>query len=202
MRPKPLKGLVLKGFLFLALGLVLWVIVQPAYSRLLVRVSQAALSWTGEREKTSIRLENSMILYVPVGLAEKGGKAVPAGKREVRDLHYNSVILFALVLFSPGLRARKRMGILAAGLLVLFATQVATVLVQVKFFYAYQLGEYSRMAYGPWERNVYAFLKQFFELVGRFAFPFAIWMFFTYRETIAYLTGSESEKHPGKKRKK
>jgi len=94
------------------------------------------------------------------------------------------------------------MVVLVAGFALLFLTHVLNILVQVKFFYAIQLGGYSPVPYGPWERNIYAFLKQFFELVGRFAFPFAIWMLFTYRETIGYLTGTESEKHPRKKRKK
>ncbi len=131
----------------------------------------------------------------------KGQKTVQ-GRREVRDLHYNSVLFFALVLFLPGLGLGKRLWVLGAGLLLLFLTQVLTVLVQVKFFYALQLGEYSRIHYGPWEKNIYAFLKQFFELIGRFAFPFAIWILFTYREVIGYLTGAGSEEKPRRKKKR
>ena len=202
MSPKIPKRLLLKGFLFLLTGLALWVLVQSSYSRLLVSVSQMFLPAVEKSEETSIRLQENMIVYVPVGLATKEQKSVPAGKREIRDLHYNSVILFALILFSPGLAPGKRAWVLVTGLLLLFFTQVLTVLVQIKFFYALQLGEYSRIHYGPWERNLYAFLKQFFELIGRFAFPFAIWMLFTYQETIGYLTGTESEKKPRKKRKK
>ena len=202
MSPKPPKWLLLKGLLFLIFGLALWILVQPSYSRLLVSVSQMFLSATERNEKTSIRLQENMIVYVPVGLLTNEQKSVPAGKREIRDLHYNSVILFALILFSPGLAFGKRMWVLVAGLLLLFFTQVLTVLVQIKFLYALQLGEYSRIHYGPWERNMAAFLKQFFELIGRFAFPFAIWMLFTYKETIGYLTETASEKKPLKKRKK
>jgi hypothetical protein len=202
MSPKIPKRLLLKGLLFLLIGLALWVLVQSSYSRLLVSVSQKVLSAIEKNEETSIRLQENMIVYVPAGLATQGQKSVPAGKREVRDLHYNSVILFALILFSPGLALGKRMWVLIAGLLLLFFTQVLNILVQIKFFYALQLGEYSRIHYGPWEGNIYAFLKQFFELIGRFAFPFVIWMLFTYQETVEYLTGTESEKKPRKKRKK
>jgi hypothetical protein len=201
MSPRPLRGLLLKGFLFLILGGILWVYIQPSYSRILVSVSQKLISWTEKDENTSIRLQGNNIVYVPMGLVSKGQKTVQ-GMREVRDLHYNSVIFFALILFSPGLGLGKRMGVLVAGLLLLFLTQVLTVLVQVKFFYALQLGEYSRIHYGPWGRNTYAFLKQFFELIGRFAFPFAIWMLFTYKETIGYLTETRSEEKPQKKRKR
>ena len=203
MSPRPLRGLFLSGFLFLILGLILWVsILQPPYSKLLVSVSQEVHSWIERKEKTLVRLEGDMIVYIPLGLATQEQKAVPAGKRDVREVYYNSVILFALILFSPGLRFGKRMWIFVAGFALLFLTQVLTVLVQIKFFYALQLGEYSRIHYGPWEKNIYAFLKQFFELIGKFAFPFAIWMLFTYKETIGYLAGTESWEKPHKKRKK
>ncbi len=200
MVPKLPKGLLLRGSFFLILGLALWVFVQPSYSRILVSVSQRLVSRTEKDEKTSIRLEGNNIVYIPMGLAAGGQKPVQA-MREVRDLHYNSVIFFALALFLPGLGLGKRAWVLSAGLLLLFFTQVLTVLVQVKFVYALQLGEYSRAHYGPWERNIYAFLKQFFELIGRFAFPFAIWMLFVYKEAIAYLTGTPSDRRPRKKKR-
>jgi hypothetical protein len=200
MVQRPLKGLLLRGIIFLILGLALWVYVQPSYSRILVTVSQKLLFWTEKDEKTSVRLQENHIVYVPMGLVSKGQKTVQ-GMREVREIHCNSVIFFALALFSPGLGPGKRMWVLAAGLLLLFFTQVLTVFVQVKFFYALQLGEYSRIHYGPWEKNIYAFLKQFLELIGRYAFPFAIWMFLTYKETLGYLTGPQAEGKSLKKKK-
>jgi len=200
MGQRPLKGLLLRGVFFLILGLALWVYVQPAYSRILVTVSQKLLFWTEKDEKTSVRLQENHIVYVPMGLVSKGQKTVQ-GMREVREIHCNSVIFFALALFSPGLGLGKRMWVLAAGLLLLFFTQVLTVFVQVKFLYALQLGEYSRIHYGLWEKNIYAFLKQFSELIGRYAFPFAIWMLLTYKETLGYLTGPQSEGKSPKKKK-
>lgn len=201
MNSRPLKWLFLKGFLFLVIGLILWVyLFEPSYSRLLVSASQSLVSSIEKDEGTSIRLEGTNITYIPMGLVSKGQKAVQA-MRDVRELDYNSVILFALVLFSPGLRPLKRIWVLIAGFALLFLTQVFNVLVQVKFLYALQLGDYSRLHYGPWERNFYAFLKQFFELIGRFAFPFAIWMFFTYRETVGYLTETGPERKSHKKKK-
>ena len=130
MAPKLPKGLLLRGSFFLILGLALWVYVQHSYSRILVSVSQRLISRTEKDEKTSIRLEGNNIVYVPMGLVAKGQKTVQA-MREVRDLHYNSVIYFALALFLPGLSLGKRAWVLAAGLLLLFFTQVLTVLVQV-----------------------------------------------------------------------
>jgi hypothetical protein len=193
MKPKPLKLLLLKGLLFLVIGLMLWVCLQSYYSSLLISVSQELHSWfQGEgKEKTSIRHRGNMILYIPRGLILGEKQSPPVGMRDVRDIHYNSVILFALILFSPGLGLRKRIWTLMAGLVLLFITQVMTVLVQAKFLYVFQLGEYGGIRYGAWDRNVWAFLKQFFELIGRFAFPFAIWILLTYRETTGYLAGTE-----------
>jgi hypothetical protein len=204
MKPSPLKFLLLRGFLFLIIGLILWVYLQPSYSKLLVSVSQEMSSFflgKGE-EQTSIRLQGNMILYIPLGLISSEKKGILAGRRDIREIHYNSVILFALIFFSPGLGFRKRGLVLMAGLVLLFFMQVLTVLVQAKFLYVFQLGEYSRAHYGAWDRNIYAFLKQFFELIGRFSFPFAIWMLFTYRETVEYLVGAKPERRPPKRRKK
>jgi len=198
MKPESLKSLLLKGLVFLLIGSALWIFFRPFYSKLLVSVSQEMLSLIqGEgKEKTSLKLERDMIVYIPVGLISGEKKSTLAGKRDVRDIHYNSVILFVLILFSPGLGLRKRGWALLTGLVLLFFTQVLTVLIQAKFMYVFQLGEYSKAHYGAWDRNIYAFLKQFFELIGRFSFPIAIWMLFTYRETTEYLAGAkEAEPH-------
>jgi hypothetical protein len=203
MKPKPLKLLLLKGFFFLIIGLILWIYLQPSYSKLLASVSQELHSWflVDGKEKTWIRVQGNMILYIPQGLISREKENIPVGMKDVRSIHYNSVILFALILFSPGLGIRKRGWVLIAGMVLLFLTQVITVLIQAKFSYVFQLGEYGGIRYGAWDRNVSAFLKQFFELIGRFSFPFAIWMLFTYRETIGYLTGTEEVK-PRKRRKR
>jgi hypothetical protein len=203
MKPKPLKLLLLKGFFFLIIGLILWIYLQPSYSKLLASVSQELHSWflVDGKEKTWIRVQGNMILYIPQGLISREKENIPVGMKDVRTIHYNSVILFALILFSPGLGIRKRGWVFIAGMVLLFLSQVITVLVQAKFSYVFQLGEYSGIRYGAWDRNVSAFLKQFFELIGRLAFPFTIWMLFTYKETIGYLTGTEEVK-PRKRRKR
>ncbi len=202
MNPRPLKWLFLKGFFFLAFGLILWVyLFEPPYSKLLVSASQSLVSSVEKDESTSVRLQGTNIIYIPMGLVSKGQKTVQA-MRDVRELDYNSVILFALVLFSPGLGLGKRIWVFIAGFALLFLTQVFNILVQVKFLYALQLGEYSRLHYGAWERNLYAFLKQFLELIGKFAFPFAIWMFFTYKETVGYLMETSPKTKSDKKKEK
>ena len=196
MKPKPLKLLLLKGFFCLVIGLLLWVMLQPSYSTVIASVSERLYSrvQSGDKEKTLIRIQGNMIAYIPRGLVSSGKENIPVGMKDVRSLTYNSVILFALVFFSPGLGIAKRGWVLLAGLSLLFLTQVITVLIQVKFAYVFQLGGYGGIHYGAWTRNITGFLKQFFELVGRFSFPFAIWMLFTYRETIEYLTGTEEAK--------
>jgi hypothetical protein len=191
VKPRTVKWLFLKFFLFLIVGLILWTYFQLSYSKLLISASQVVLSWTEKGEETSLRLQRNMILFIPLGLVSKEKKEadVPVGGRDVRSIHYNSVILFALIFFTPGISLGKRGWVLILGFALLFFTQVLTVVVQVKFFYAFQLSQYSVIHYGSWGRNIYGFLKQFFELVGRFSFPFVIWMGFTYREVRGFLTG-------------
>ncbi len=203
MKPKSLNLLVLKGFFCLVMGLLFWVVLQPSYSKLIASVSEKMYPWVqgGDKENTLIRIKGNMIAYIPRGLISSGKENIPVGMKDVRGITYNSVILFALIFFSPGLGVGKKIWVFMAGLSLLFLTQVITVLVQVKFAFIFQLGEYSGIHYGAWTRNITGFLKQFFELVGRFSFPFAIWMFFTYRETIEYLTGREEIIPQGKRKR-
>lgn len=153
------------------LGMVIWIYLQPSYSKLLVWASQKAISWVENKEKTSIILEGNKVIYTPLRLDLRDKKSGMVGKRDIREVHYNSVILFALILFSSRLSLEKRIWVLITGHTLLFLTQVFTILVQAKFFYAIQLGEYSQMHYGQFSRNLFTFLKQFFELIGRFSFP-------------------------------
>jgi hypothetical protein len=110
MKLEPLKLLLLKGLLFLIVGLMLWIYLQASYSKLLVSVSQELVSWLQHegKGKTSLSLQGDMILYIPLGLISGEKKSMLAGRKDVRNIHYNSVILFALILFSPGLGFGKR----------------------------------------------------------------------------------------------
>ncbi len=91
MKPKPLKLLLLKGFFCLFIGLMLWIVLQPSYSKVIAPVSEKLYSWvqSGDKEKTSIRIQGNTITYIPMGLISSGKKNIPVGMKDVRSITYN-----------------------------------------------------------------------------------------------------------------
>jgi len=203
VKPRSVRWLFLRFFLSFTFSLLLWEIFQPSYSKLLVSVSQWFLFQAKQGEETSLRLQEDIIFFIPLGPVSEGKKETDfmVKGRYVRSIHYNSMIFLTLILFTPGVRPIKRALELLIGLLLLFMAQVFSILIGVKFYYASELGQYSMVNYGSWGKNIYGFLNQFFTL-GKFAFPFAIWMLFTYREIVWYLTGTKPEGKQRKRRKR
>jgi hypothetical protein len=197
VKPRSAKRLFLRFFLFLILGLIFWGIFQASYSDLLVSTSQRILSWLEKSERTSLRIERGVIYIIPLGPGAGGKEKADFLKQGLfaMSLHYNSVILFTLFLLIPGIHPGRRVLSLIAGLLLLFLTQVSSLLIQVGYLYADQLGQYSVAHYEPWQRTICGFLKQFFT-IGKFSFPFAIWMGFMYKEIMADLSETRPKKHP------
>lgn len=198
MKPRPVKRPFLRFFLSFLFGFLLWEIFQPSYSKLLISASQWFLSQAKQGEETSLRFEGDILFFIPLGPVSKGKKESDfmVTGIYIRSIQYNSMIFLSLILFTPGVRPIKRLLELLIGLLLLFMAQVLSILIGVKFYYASQFGQYSMAHYGSWERNIYGFFNQFF-MLGKFAFPFALWMLFTYREIVGYLTGTK----PGKKQR-
>jgi hypothetical protein len=203
LKPRPAKWLLFRFFLSFLFGLLLWEIFQPSYSKLLVSASQWFLSQAKQGEETSLRLEGDIIFFIPLGPVSEGKKEADfmVKGRYIRSIQYNSMIFLTLILFTPGVRPIKRALELLIGLLLLSMAQVFSILIGVKSFYASEFDQYSIVNYGSWEKYIYGFLNQFFTL-GKFAFPFAIWMLFTYREIVWHLTGTMPEGKQRKRRKK
>ncbi len=94
------------------------------------------------------------------------------------DLHFNFVLLVALFALAPHPLEPKRFArfwIAAAGLWVI---HVLALIFQVEALYATRLGEWSQAHYGAVARNVWAGGFHFYQIAGRFAAPFALWLGF------------------------
>jgi len=92
------------------------------------------------------------------------------------DLHFNFVLLVTLFALAPHpLRPRPfgRFWLAAAGL---WAIHVVALVFQVEALYATRLGPWSEARYGPVARNFWAGGFHFYQIAGRFAAPFALWV--------------------------
>ena len=91
------------------------------------------------------------------------------------DIHFNFVLLTALFSLAPHPLRPRPFGRfwIAAGLL--WVIHVAALVFQVESVYALRLGPWSAEHYGPFARNFWAAGFHFYQIIGRFAAPFALW---------------------------
>ena len=94
------------------------------------------------------------------------------------DLHFNFVLLAALFALAPHPLEPRRFGRfwIAAG--CLWAIHVVALVFQVEAVYATRLGPWSDAHYGTIARNLWAGGFHFYQIAGRFAAPFALWLAF------------------------
>ena len=150
-----------------AIGLALWLALSPAYEKAVAAAAEAVLR----------ALERPAVTR----LAAKGGEflvdradfppAAPRPGLPAADLHFNLVILAALLAAFPPIRPGRA----AVALLVLFAVHILALCCQVESLYATRLGPWSEANYGPFARNFWATAFHGYQIAGRFAAPFAIW---------------------------
>lgn len=94
------------------------------------------------------------------------------------DLHFNFVLLAALFALAPHPLEPRRFSRfwIAAG--CLWAIHVVALVFQVEAVYATRLGAWSDAHYGAIARNLWAGGFHFYQIAGRFAAPFALWLAF------------------------
>lgn len=87
----------------------------------------------------------------------------------------NAVLLLALAWATPLAASRNGLLRLVLGLLVLFVLQVVHLGLALQTVYATGLGDFSRQRYSPWEREIVATGRYFFDVVLTYAMPILIW---------------------------
>lgn len=163
---------VLLGFL---VGLLVWVALSSPYERALAGSAGAVLRLF-ERPAVT-RLE-----AVGGGIRIERKDFPPGSPRPVlpaTDIHFNFVLLLSLFAIDlPGVRFGRSL----SALLLLFLIHITALVFQVQSVYAMSLGAWSAAHYGPFARNVWAGGFHFYQIVGRFAAPFALWWVLGRRE--------------------
>ncbi len=121
------------------------------------------------------------------------------------EVHFNTIILFALFLALPGRFSKKNLERLVMAWFLLYLAQTLNLFLHVKCIYALNLGDWSHQAYGSFARDFYGFWRYFTDLPGRFSFPFVFWMAFFWEQALGMLspvTVTSKERKKAKKAKK
>ncbi|MCA1581472.1 MAG: hypothetical protein LC796_08780 [Acidobacteria bacterium] len=180
----------MKGAAGFVAGLAVWLALAPPYESAVASVSEAVLR-LGERPAVT-RLTARRGEFV-VDRSDFP-PAAPRPGLPSADLHFNFVILAALLAALPPARASR----IFLAFALLFAVHVVALCCQVESLYATRLGAWSEANYGAFSRNVWASAFHVYQIAGRFAAPFAIWWPLAWREPAE----EEVRKGPARRRKK
>jgi hypothetical protein len=118
----------------------------------------------------------------------------------------NLVLLLALWGATPGAASSRIAPRGLACVAVLFASHVLHVVLAVEATWATKLGAWSEWHYPRWERELFATANYFFDIVLKYAMPFALWGVFilvpALREGEEAAAKKESAPSSARKRKK
>ncbi len=180
----------MRGAAGFAVGLALWLALSAPYERAVAFAAEALLR-LGEHPAVT-------------RITPRGGEFVidrsdfpPAAPRPglpAADLHFNLVILAALLAALPPARGSRVLLAFA----LLYVVHVVALCCQVESLYATRLGAWSEANYGAFARNAWAAAFHVYQIAGRFAAPFAIWWPLAWREP----ADPEVRKGPARGKKK
>jgi hypothetical protein len=156
-----------RGAIGFALGLGIWLALSAPYEKGVAAVAETVLRIFERPAVTRLVARSGEIVIERSDFPP----AAPRPGLPAADLHFNFVILAALLAIVPPFRPGR--ALFAAA--VLFAVHVVALCCQVEALYATRLGPWSEVHYGSFARNVWAAAFHAYQIAVRFAAPFAIW---------------------------
>jgi len=175
--------------LALLAAVVLWALVRPAYGHFLAAVTQALARATESPGAAVVKVDGS---YAMIGRTDfRAGSGWL--KTSLVQVHYNLVPFLALVLAVPGSLAAKGWYRLLMALEVMVATHVLGLFWQIKCFFAFDMGPWSQANYSDLARNVYGFLRYFWDLPVTFTLPLVLWLGF-FSDRVLPLIGLDDDR--------
>ena len=181
----------LKAFAGFLVGLAMWILLTPAYDRVVSAGAQAVLR-TFEKPKVT-RLRPAADNFVTVDRADFD----PRSKRPaipMRDLTFNIALLTALFAASKRTFSDRNIGGFLLGLVLLTCTHIFGAVAEVMAIYVAKLGMWSTVHYSDLERNVWGVINHFYRLVLMYAFAFALWWGFRDPASEAVPAGQKKKK--------
>jgi hypothetical protein len=167
---------------FLLLALVLfaalfypWRYLTPFYKDKVAGMATLFLRATHEGQYKSLRYDPEFKDFL-VDYRKARGRGREAFKGEI--IHYNMMILLAMILASPGLRVKKRLLYALIGFLILFVIHASQVALKAETVYSKDQKQIYNTArfYSDTERVFFDSVTKFFEAFGQQLLPFAVWI--------------------------
>jgi hypothetical protein len=104
---------------------------------------------------------------------------IPKGSAPIKYrgglVHFDMVLLFALIWAVPNINFKRRLKIFLLGILIIFGVHLIKIFVYVKHEYAQHIKLDEVLYFSPFQRAVYRNLKDFFLRVGNQLVPILVW---------------------------
>ena len=160
---------------FFLLFYALWYFLSPVYNHILATPSAQILKLSeigGERITHSMQVEGRFIFVHHAASVRNPDLTI---RIRSRVLHFDMVLLFALIWAVPGISWKRRMKIFLLGFAVLFGLHLFKIFVFVKREYSMNIKVGGVPYWSPFQIKAYYYLGDFIVLVGNQIFPILIW---------------------------
>jgi hypothetical protein len=160
---------------FFLLFYVLWYFLSPVYNHILAVPSTAVLKLSeigGKRITYSMQAEGRYIFVHHAASVKNPDLTV---RIRSRVLHFDMVLLFALIWAVPNIHWKKRMRIFLLGFAILFGLHLFKIFVFVKREYSMNIRVDGVPYWSPFQTRAYYYLGDFIVLVANQIFPILIW---------------------------
>ncbi len=160
---------------FFLLFYTLWYFLSPVYNHILAPISEQILKFS---EIGGQPITNSMEVFKKdIFLHHVASQTNPelAVRITAGAVHFDMVLLFALIWAVPKVKLKKRMNIFLLGLAIVFALHLFKIFVFVKYDYAQHIKVDGLPYWSPFQQKVYCYLNDFILLIVNQIFPVLIW---------------------------
>ena len=160
---------------FFSLFYLLWYFLSPLYNHILATPSVLTLKASEIGSKhltTSTQVQGKYIFVHHVASKENPELSI---RVHANVVHFDMVLLFALIWAVPGIKWKKRMKILLLGFAIVFVLHLIKILIFVKYEYAIHMKVGGIHLWSPAEQKGYRYVKDFILLIVNQIFPILIW---------------------------
>jgi len=151
---------------------LLWAAVKRPYNVGLCQLTEAVARQTEFPRAASIQADRDHAILGRTDLRADSGRL----RLSLTQIHFNLIPFLALVLALQGALSRGGWKQLLYALPLLVLSHMLTLLLHLKCFYAFSLGEWSSANYSDLARNVLGGLRYFFDLPVTFCLPLLLWV--------------------------
>jgi hypothetical protein len=174
IKSKRVLFLVRLVFFFLFFYL-LWYFLSPFYNQILAPLSEQIIKLS---EKGGVHITNSLQVqgkYIFVHDVTSENNPEQTIRVRTNLVHFDLVLLFALIWAVPHINIKKRIKIFLLGFAILFVLHLFKIFIFVKNEYAPHIKVNDLPYWSPFQQKAYRYLNDFILLIVNQFFPVLIW---------------------------